>query len=330
MTSREVRRMSRVHGRVEACFAPHAGSDFDPARSIDPGIRTLNLVLALFSGTGIGLLIGVLMGISVTPTVAVIIGALASGLAILLGLNDEHFNNAKAVRIGGFGFACVLGIYFGLYARTHQMLSPEPVPPPSLAEQKAEYVAMGFSEREALDFIAFSRFRIKNPSWILVGEPGAAPAGAGGGGESLAEKAKMTLLFGAEVNLDKCDELDGPKADFDLIDVVDVFDIAGGVWRSLAFSVRDEIGAPHGVPLLLAARDAFCDQGGQGMTKISDRDCQQLEASGSGDRTRAQQFEALGGAWQRLGVAVEGLGMDEAGNAAALALLQRDLCRKPA
>lgn len=286
----------------------------------------MNLVLALFSGTGIGLLIGVLMGISVTPTVAVIIGALASGLAILLGLNDAHFNNAKAVRIGGFGFACVLGIYFGLYARTHQMLSPEPVPPPSLAEQKAEYVAMGFSEREALDFIAFSRFKIKNPSWILVGDPAA--SGAGAGGESLAEKAKMTLLFGAEVNLDKCDELDGPEADFDLIDVVDVFDIAGGVWRSLAFSVRDEIGAPHGVPLLLAARDAFCDQGGQGMTKISDRDCQQLEASGAADR--AQQFAALGGAWQRLGVAVEGLGMDAAGKAEALALLQRDLCRKPA
>lgn len=316
--------MSRVHGRVEACFAPHPGTDFEPARSIDPGIRTLNLVLALFSGSGIGLLIGVLMGISVTPTVAVIIGALASGLAVLLGLNDQHFNNAKAVRLGGFGFACVLGIYCGLYARTHQMLSPTAAPPPSLSEQKAEYVGIGFSDREALDFIAFERFKIKNPSWILVGEP----AGAAGGGESLAEKAKMTLLFGAEVDLDKCDELAGPQPDFDLLDVVDTFDIAGGVWRSLAFSVRDEIGAPAGVPLLLAARDAFCDQGGQGMAKISDRDCEQLDAPASGGRVA--QFEALGGAWQRLGAAVEGLDMDEAGKAAALALLQRDLCKRPA
>ncbi len=286
----------------------------------------MNLVLALFSGTGIGLLIGVLMGISVTPTVAVIIGALASGLAILLGLNDQHFNNAKAVRIGGFGFACVLGIYLGLYARTHQMLSPDAAPPPSLAEQKAEYVAVGFNDREALDFIAFQRFKIKNPSWVLVGEPGAQVAAAGA--ESLAEKAKMTLLFGAEVDLDKCDELAGPRPDFDLQDVVDTFDIAGGVWRSLAFSVRDEIGAPRGVPLLLAARDAFCDQGGQGMTRISDRDCRQLDAAGS--ENRAQQFEALGGAWQRLGVAVDGLEMDAASKAEALALLQRDLCRKPA
>jgi hypothetical protein len=289
----------------------------------------VNLVLALFSGSGIGLLIGVLMGMSVTPTVAVIIGALASGLAILLGLNDEHFNNAKAVRIGGFGFACVLGIYFGLYARTHQMLSPAEVPPPTLTEQKAEYVALGFSEREALDFIAFTRFKIKNPSWVLLGEAGA-PSGTAAAGESLTEKARMTLLFGAEVDLDKCDELAGPRPDFDLLDVVDTFDIAGGVWRSLAFSVRDTVGEPDGVPLLLAARDAFCDQGGQGMSRISDEDCRQLGAAEAGERTRMQEFQALGGAWQRLAVAVDGLDMDGAGKAAGLALLQRDRCKSPA
>ena len=35
-------------------------------------------LIALYSGAGIGLLIGVLMGLAVSPTVGIIIGALAS------------------------------------------------------------------------------------------------------------------------------------------------------------------------------------------------------------------------------------------------------------
>jgi hypothetical protein len=65
------------------------------------------------------------------------------------------------------------------------------------------------------------------------------------------------------------------------------------------------------------------------MTRISDRDCQLLAAPDAGDQTRAQRFEALGGAWQRLARAVDGLAMDEAGKATGLALLQRDLCKTP-
>jgi len=286
-----------------------------------------NLLFALFSGSGIGLLIGVLMGTTVTATVGVIIGALASGLAVLLGLNDQHFSNAKAIRIGSFGFACVFGAYLGIYARAHGVLSPDPEPPPILAQQKAEYLALGFSEKEALDFIAFSTFGIKNPDWVLASESGAAASTGSSGVESLQEKARMTLLFGAEVDLDKCDELAGPRADFDLRDVVEVFDIAGGVWKTLAISVRDNIGDPDAVPLLLATRDAFCSRDSQGIARISDQDCKQISIAGDDYRTRLQQFESLDGVWQRLAEGVQGLGMDDTRKNLALKILLQDLCK---
>lgn len=286
-----------------------------------------NLLFALFSGSGIGLLIGVLMGTSVTATVGVIIGALASGLAVLLGLNDQHFSNAKAIRIGAFGFACVLGAYLGIYARAHGVLSPEPEPPPTLAQQKIEYLALGFTEKQALDFIAFSRFGIKNPGWVLASESRATKAVGASGAESLKEKAGMTLLFGAEVDLDKCDELAGPRAGSELLDVVDVFDIAGGVWKTLAISVKDNIGDPDGVPLLLATRKAFCSRDSQGIARISDQDCKRLGITGDDYQARLQQFESLGGVWQRLAKGVRGLNMDDTRKDLALGILRQDLCK---
>jgi hypothetical protein len=286
-----------------------------------------NLLFALFSGSGIGLLIGVLMGTTVTATVGVIIGALASGLAVLLGLNDQHFSNTKAIRIGSFGFACVFGAYLGIYARAHDVLSPQPEAPSSLAQQKAEYLALGFNEKEVLDFIAFSQFGIRNPDWVLASESLVAASGGAAEVELLKQKSGMTLLFGAEVNLGKCAELAGPRADFELIDVVEVFDIAGGVWRTLAFSVQEKIGDPNGVPLLLATRDAFCDNDDQGIAKISDQDCKQLSVVGNDYRVQMRQFESLGGVWQELADGVQGLDMDNNDKVQALELLRYDLCK---
>ncbi len=66
-------------------------------------------LVAFYSGSGIGLAIGVMMGLAVSPTVGVIIGTLAAALAGLLGLNDGLFSNNKAIRVGSFGFALVIG-----------------------------------------------------------------------------------------------------------------------------------------------------------------------------------------------------------------------------
>jgi hypothetical protein len=111
-------------------------------------IQNHNLALSFYSGAGIGILFGIIMGLSVSPTVAIVLGALTAILAAILGLNDLSFSNAKAVRIGSFGFACVLGILAGLYIRTHDTLSP------SSEVLMAEYQRLGFSDEQAREFIA--------------------------------------------------------------------------------------------------------------------------------------------------------------------------------
>jgi hypothetical protein len=110
------------------------------------------LKYAFYGGGGIGLLFGVIMGTSITPTVATVLGALVAILSAVLGLNDSQFTHAKAVRIGSFGLACVLGAYIGLYVRSHNLLSP------SLASLKAQYLEIGSSEKQALQFITYKEF----------------------------------------------------------------------------------------------------------------------------------------------------------------------------
>lgn len=114
--------------------------------------QPINLPLAAFGGAGIGLLFGVIMGTSVTPTVATMLGALTALLAGILGLNDNMFNDAKAARVGAFGLACVVGAYMGLYVRSHNVLAP------SMLDLKQDYLDVGFTEKQALNFIAMKEF----------------------------------------------------------------------------------------------------------------------------------------------------------------------------
>jgi hypothetical protein len=110
------------------------------------------MVENLFSGAGIGLLLGFLLGLSSSPVVGVVVGALAALVASLAALvaslaalvaslvgvripgkgdasAPDHAVSAAqrklaAVRGGTFGFTCLLGVIVGLYIRTHDSLSP--------------------------------------------------------------------------------------------------------------------------------------------------------------------------------------------------------------
>jgi hypothetical protein len=131
-------------------------------------IQNHNLALSFYSGAGIGILFGIIMGLSVSPTVAIVLGALTAILAAILGLNDLSFSNAKAVRIGSFGFACVLGILAGMYIRTHGTLSP------NSEVLMAEYQRLGFSDEQAREFIAIkadlvTQVRVINANPTAVG-----------------------------------------------------------------------------------------------------------------------------------------------------------------
>lgn len=229
----------------------------------------VNLKLALFAGSGIGLLFGMIIGTSITPTVATILGALTTLLAAILGLNDRHFNDAKAVRVGAFGFACVLGAYLGLFVRAHNVFSP------SIITLKETYLEVGFSEQQALNFIAFKEFGITlaTPETVIdVNESRAlstddtnnekhvtpTPVVELSRVNSHANKQHSSVLFSAPVELSGCDELAYSDNTLPLDELMNNFELTGGVWEDLSIALSDDYSDQEQKSLLLLVRDVAC------------------------------------------------------------------------
>ena len=246
--------------------------------------KSVNLKIALFGGTGIGLLFGVIMGTSITPTVTTLFGALATLLAAILGLNDKHFTDAKAIRVGSFGIACVIGAYLGLFVRANNVFSP------SIIDMKQEYIKVGFSEQQALNFIAFKEFgisltasaeTISSPvNSTLAAEQGVTEVAAQPSNavmamtNSHANKQHSSVLFSAPVALSGCDELEHTDASLPLDEVLNNFELTGGAWNRLTGFITNDYQENQQKPLLLTVRDAVCQ-----VEKLTNADCKLLTST---------------------------------------------------
>lgn len=258
--------------------------------------------IALYSGAGIGLLIGVLMGLALSPTVGVIIGALASVLAVLLGLNDSHFSNAKAVRIGSFGFACVLGALFGIFIRVNSLLAPD------IQSQFDAYKNVGYSEEQARDFIAYERFGILDNDWQLhvVKDGGSEEEGSSAGINAPLAQARMTVgLYSAEeIGESECQKLAKLNEESSLPYILNQMEITHGIWKKLAPAVEKEVENSQQKNALLAIKNTLCAEGN---IKFKDEDCQKLAVIA--ENATAEQlllhFQNTGGTWQKLAAAVK-------------------------
>jgi hypothetical protein len=85
----------------------------------------------VLGGAGMGLLLGTLVGLSSSPVVGVVVGALASVLAIFLGLDATAGSALGALRvngprIGALGAATVVGLGLGLWVRVTNPFLPDP------------------------------------------------------------------------------------------------------------------------------------------------------------------------------------------------------------
>jgi hypothetical protein len=116
----------------------------------------------LYSGSGLGLMLGLLLGLSSTPVVAVVVGAIAALLGSIVlphvpskaAAGDAAETRATIdLRAGAFGMACVVGILGGIWLRTHDVLSPKT---PTLIEKLEQWKSIGFSPQEARVLVARS------------------------------------------------------------------------------------------------------------------------------------------------------------------------------
>ena len=149
-----------------------------------------------FPSVGIGLLVGVLVGLSVSPVVAGLLTTLGGLLATLLGLQQDSTGDSgtalsrlrvNGVRIGAFGFASVLGVAGGLYVRNHNVFTPP------VKEQIAAWQEAGYSREEAKQFVALQRFGLTPEGRQIV--------------QSDVQKTQASALFGALSDVDLCARL---------------------------------------------------------------------------------------------------------------------------
>ena len=241
--------------------------------------RNTSIKLALYGGAGIGLLFGIVMGSSIAPIAAKTLAVLATLLAAMLGLNDKYFNDAKSVRIGSFGFACVLGIIIGMFVRANNILSP------SMMDLKQQYLAVGFSEEEALHFIVIKEFggtvsgsdsSVNTPQLIqqLEGEAkqnnqsSTAPIQFA---QSIATAQHASVLFSSPVELNGCDELEYTDNSLPLDEVVNNFELTGGVWEDLVDHVPEQTSLQDKKGLLLTTKHAVCQ-----VEQVEEQECDSL------------------------------------------------------
>jgi hypothetical protein len=149
-----------------------------------PRARNDAIALDLFGAGSLGILLGILIGMSASPTVSIVITALVALLAGLFGLSEKStfaISPDGARRLGAFAIAATLASLLGVWMRTHETLSP------SLDQQRATLRELGLADKskEQIEMLKFLRYGLvpagsavsKEPKpWIGVFYNDAAPS----------------------------------------------------------------------------------------------------------------------------------------------------------
>jgi|GEM_PF-6306509 len=156
-----------------------------------------HFMVQAFPGLGIGLLVGLLVGLSISPVVSGLLTTLGGLLAAMLGIQPSGEGGllgfrVSGARIGAFGFACVLGVLGGMTLRVREVLA---VP---IQKQVEGWVAAGYAEKEARQFVAFQKTGMQSS------ESGTGKLEAVSGDM---QKSGMSVLFNALSDVDLCEKV---------------------------------------------------------------------------------------------------------------------------
>jgi len=134
----------------------------------------------ILSGIGMGLLLGIIMGLSESEVVKVIMGVLTALLGTFLGfdkrsfagmdaeeyLKEKHNSLFTALRAGWFGLAVVAGILSGMIIRTNELFTP------SVQWSVMQWTDAGYDSAYAHKLVAYQRFSIDPNTGELRPESG--------------------------------------------------------------------------------------------------------------------------------------------------------------
>jgi hypothetical protein len=103
----------------------------------------------VLAGVGLGFAVGILVGMSTSPVVAIVVSSLAAVLATFFGLSAPSNDATRVLRIASFGFACPVAVILGLGVRSHNWLGP------SVEQQIKDWTNAGYTVQQARAFVAF-------------------------------------------------------------------------------------------------------------------------------------------------------------------------------
>jgi len=294
-----------IQSRIESAISKVSGTGGKPENPVDLPDFTkpswLKLFSSFFNGLGVGLLLGLLLGLAVSPVVSVIIGTISSLLAVLLGLNENYLNPAKSIRIGSFGLFCVVGILSGVYIRSHNSLAP------SLQSLYNEYRAMGFSDKDSRNFIAYQEFNLTPENWSKIDTTKASKQPMAEisehklvvSGENIASKKRQSVLYSSEVDAEKCYILESSSEKMSFQDVKMNFVVAGGTWKELANQLDQGLPETVRKKALLLLRDVFCAGAASENVKMKCENLQGLNDQSSLENIR-KSLSSSGEIWKKI------------------------------
>ena len=271
--------------------AESQAGDLSPA----PKAGALSLTTAVINGAGVGLLLGALPGLSISPVVSGVIGTISGLLAVLLGISEKYMSPLKSVRIGAFGFFCVAGIFLGMYIRTNKGLLP------SRQKMMQEYTAVGFTKEEARDFIAYREFGLVPAGWTgkqaevndkhqtETPEPAEQPDHGKPVENASVSSTKpivdgstrqfvnpnqtaaefSNVLYSSEVDAAECYKLSIANSSQPVSEIKNTFERAGGTWKELAQNLGAGLPENIYIQALFTMRDCFCQSGQSGKVKVT-------------------------------------------------------------
>ena len=151
----------------------------------------------VFSGLGLGLLLGVIAGLSVSPVVQTILGALVTlitGFLAFQGTRGEADEsdfldrvNTNELRLGSFAFGAIAGILLGLVIRTHDLFG---LP---LDQEVQRWTQAGYSREEAQKYVAFQKLGVKPQGMEIV--------------DAEIQKGTHSALMAEDSKIDLCSQL---------------------------------------------------------------------------------------------------------------------------
>jgi uncharacterized membrane protein (Fun14 family) len=138
----------------------------------------------VLSGIGMGLLLGLIMGLSTSEVVKVVMAALTALLGVFFGFEKRNFSGMQkeeyekdknetlltSLRAGWFGLSVVAGILFGMWIRTNEVFT---IPVKKSVQQ---WIDAGYDSTYARKLVVYERLAI-DPNTGEAGEIGSMQRG---------------------------------------------------------------------------------------------------------------------------------------------------------